>query len=142
MTTLQLFKNDFSTDVYKLYESIIYNSFQHNKRVKINNISMTGNAEVDAALRILRSAGEKQHENFFQKRLILGKVAIGVPIKMNSFQIPGIIDANAKEEEKKTCLFFSCSLKYKRSCTLQSRTYQKCFFAVAIWSMTVYCTNK
>ena len=75
------FQKRFTTDVYKLYESMIYNPFQHKKLVKINNISMTYNADIDVSLRTLLPMGRKQHKDFLQKRLILGKVAIGVPIK-------------------------------------------------------------
>ena len=39
----QSFQKRFSTDVYKLYESMIYNPLQHKKLVKINNISMIYN---------------------------------------------------------------------------------------------------
>ena len=87
-------------DVQKVYDGIVTNAFLFEKLTSISNTSLVFPENVFHNISVLKSTGEKQFQQFFNDRLILGKEAIDSKLTKNQFVLPGhVVDPSEKKTE-------------------------------------------
>ena len=82
-----------------LYEGIVTNPFLLDKLTTISNTALVFPENDLHNNSVLKSAGEKQFQQFFNDRLILGKEAIDSKLTKNQFVLPVHVDPSEKKTE-------------------------------------------
>ena len=92
------FQESFCGDVQKVYDGIVTNPFLLDKLTSISNTALVFPENVFHNISVLKSTGEKQFQQFFNDRLILGKEAIDSKLTKNQFVLPGHVDPIEKKK--------------------------------------------
>ena len=82
-----------------LYEGIVTNPFLLDKLTTISNTALVFPENDLHNNSVLKSAGEKQFQQFFNDRLILGKEDIDSKLTKTQFVLPRHVDPSEKKTE-------------------------------------------
>ena len=93
------FQKSFCGDVQKVCDGIVTNPLLLDKLTSISNTALVFPENVFHNISVLKSTGEKQFQQFFNDRLILGKEAIDSKLTKNQFVLPGHVDPSEKKTE-------------------------------------------
>ena len=109
------FQESFCRDV-KVYDEIVTNPLLLDKLTSISNTALVFPENVFHNISVLKSTGEKQFQQFFNDRLILGKEAIDSKLTKNQFVFPGHVDpSEQKTENSKSMVIKESQLTKLRS---------------------------
>ena len=97
--TVGTVQESFCGDVLKLYGEIVAKPFLLDKLTSTSNTALVFPENVFHNISVLKSTGEKQFQQFFNDRLILGKEAIDSKLTKNQFVLPGHVDPSEKKTE-------------------------------------------
>ena len=122
------FRTRYQNDVKKLYNLLPCNPFELDSLTKINNPSVTYSAEVKTALqKIKKKVGKFQYKESVNERLMKSKIPITSLIKKNYLQIPGVVGAVAKDEDKKLVYSPIIMTKIREAAHFRTENAKNCF---------------
>ena len=78
------------------YDGVVTNPFLFDKLTSISNPVLVFPENVFHNISVLKSTEEKQFQQFFNDRLILGKEAVDSKLTKNQFVLPGHVTENSK----------------------------------------------
>ena len=78
------------------YDGVVTNPFLYDKLTSISNPVLVFPENVFHNISVLKSTEEKQFQQFFNDRLILGKEAVDSKLTKNQFVLPGHVTENSK----------------------------------------------
>ena len=81
---------------YVQYDGVVTNPFLFDKLTSISNPVLVFPENVFHNISVLKSTEEKQFQQFFNDRLILGKEAVDSKLTKNQFVLPGHVTENSK----------------------------------------------